>query len=180
MKIRFKKHFALPIFFLALPLVADDTPEWISQIADSIRAISRSEITVTVPSEDDWRQFWSAVSSSLNSGSMDDLANLKPQAEAALEYLDDMPSAKTYADWLRQRLDYFEVADELQRSSQPPAKPPPSKPGSRKKRSSALQPSLGLENSVAKGMFKDVESTAIDGVDMDIPTFIRRRVVIEK
>jgi len=60
------------------------------------------------------------------------------------------------------------------------AEPPPAKPGSRKKRTSALQPSLGLENSVAKGMFKDVESTAIDGVDMDIPTFIRRRVVIEK
>ncbi len=55
---------------------------------------------------------------------------------------------------------------------------PAPKPSSRKKRDSALQPSLGLD--VAKGMFKDVERTAIDGVDMDIPTFIRRRVVLEK
>jgi membrane-bound lytic murein transglycosylase D len=128
MKICPKTFCALPFFLSSLPLAADDTPEWIDQIADSLRTLSHSEIKVTVPSEDDWRQFLAAISAALNSGSTDDLASLKPQAEAALEYLDNVPSAKPYADWLRQRLDYFEVADELQRTAPPAAKPTPSKP----------------------------------------------------
>jgi cell division protein FtsZ len=49
----------------------------------------------------------------------------------------------------------------------------------RKRRGKATQPTLGLD-SIGKGMFKDVEPTIIDGEDMDIPTFIRRGVQIEK
>ncbi len=52
----------------------------------------------------------------------------------------------------------------------------------RKKRGATdNQPTLTLEGGgTGKGMFKDVEPTMIAGADMDIPTFIRRRVVIEK
>ncbi len=49
-----------------------------------------------------------------------------------------------------------------------------------KKGGGATQQGLGLDGDISKGMFKDVEPTVIDGVDMDIPTFIRRRVTIEK
>lgn len=49
----------------------------------------------------------------------------------------------------------------------------------RKRRGRATQATLGLD-SIGKGMFKDVEPTIIDGEDMDIPTFIRRGVQIEK
>ena len=51
--------------------------------------------------------------------------------------------------------------------------------GKKKKRASAQQAQLGFEP-VSKGIFKDVEPTYIDGEDMDIPTFMRRRIVIEK
>ena len=33
---------------------------------------------------------------------------------------------------------------------------------------------------ISKGIFKDVEPTIIAGEDMDIPTFIRRRVAVAK
>jgi len=48
-----------------------------------------------------------------------------------------------------------------------------------KRRAKATQPQLGLD-SIGKGMFKDVEPTVVDGEDMDLPTFIRRGVTIEK
>ncbi len=112
----------------ALPLVAAVTPDWITQIAGSIKALSESRITITVPSEEDWQKFWGAISSSLGSGSVDDLAGLAPQAETALEYLDNIPSAKPYADWLRQRLDYLEVADEVAQVERRTAAPAPVRP----------------------------------------------------
>lgn len=62
-----------------------------------------------------------------------------------------------------------------------PTDAPAPKPTGRKKKSGGpTQPGLGLDGDISKGMFKDVEPTVIDGVDMDIPTFIRRRVTIEK
>jgi cell division protein FtsZ len=62
-----------------------------------------------------------------------------------------------------------------------PAEAPAPKPGGRKKKGGGIiQPGLGLDRDISKGMFKDVEPTVIAGVDMDIPTFIRRRVTIEK
>lgn len=57
---------------------------------------------------------------------------------------------------------------------------PDAKRPRRKRKASPQQPTLSLDGSISRGMFKDVEPTAVDGVDMDIPTFIRRRVSIEK
>lgn len=61
-----------------------------------------------------------------------------------------------------------------------PARPAPKRGAGRKRNVNDLQAALPLDGAIGKGMFKDVEATVIDGVDMDIPTFIRRRVVIEK
>jgi cell division protein FtsZ len=49
----------------------------------------------------------------------------------------------------------------------------------RKRKPGATQAQLGLEG-IGKGIFKDIEPTIIDGEDMDIPTFIRRRVPVDK
>jgi cell division protein FtsZ len=57
--------------------------------------------------------------------------------------------------------------------------PKPAAGGKRKKRSPVSQPQLGFE-SLSRGIFKDVEPTCHQGEDLDIPTFVRRRVVIEK
>ena len=55
----------------------------------------------------------------------------------------------------------------------------PAPGGKKKKRAAATQDQLGLDP-IAKGIFKDVEATVFEGEDLDIPTFMRRRVVIEK
>jgi len=56
-----------------------------------------------------------------------DLAALKGAAKAVLPLLDAHEETKPYAAWLRSRLDYFEVAEEL-RKNQPPPKSAPDKP----------------------------------------------------
>ena len=118
------------VAFVALPLAADNAPEWIQQGVDWIKTLSQSEIKITVPSPEDWQGFWTSFTSSLNSDSVESLASIKPQSEAALDYLDQIPSAKSYADWLRQRLDFIEVAEEVSRAEKQisPVQPPPVKP----------------------------------------------------
>lgn len=49
----------------------------------------------------------------------------------------------------------------------------------KKKKGDATQPQLILE-SISKGIFKDVEPTIVDGEDMDVPTFIRHRITVDK
>lgn len=52
-------------------------------------------------------------------------------------------------------------------------------PRRKKKKTGATQPQLILEG-FSKGIFKDVEPTIVDSEDMDVPTFIRRHVTVDK
>ena len=56
-----------------------------------------------------------------------DVAQLKDAANTILPLLDAHEETRPYAAWLRERLDYFDTADELQ-STVPPPKPEPGKP----------------------------------------------------
>ncbi len=56
-----------------------------------------------------------------------DVAQLKDAANAILPLLDAHEETQPYAAWLRERLDYFDAADEL-KSAAPPPKPEPGKP----------------------------------------------------
>lgn len=56
-----------------------------------------------------------------------DLAALNATAKFVLPLLDTHPETQPYAAWLRSRLDYFEVAEEL-RQQTPPPKPTPGQP----------------------------------------------------
>jgi len=49
-----------------------------------------------------------------------DLAALKDAAKAVLPLLDAQEETKPYAAWLRSRLDYFEVAEEMRKNAPPP------------------------------------------------------------
>jgi cell division protein FtsZ len=49
----------------------------------------------------------------------------------------------------------------------------------RRKRSQVTQPDLGLLVS-GRGRFKDVEPTIMDGEDLDVPTFVRRGIKIDR
>ena len=66
---------------------------------------------LSLPTADDWRRFWTSIESALQSGDLQELAWMRPEAERALLVLDTVKGGAPYADWLRQRLDYFEVAD---------------------------------------------------------------------
>lgn len=52
----------------------------------------------------------------LESGNLEELAPLRPYAEQALEVAESRPGLQSYAAWLRQRLDYFQVAEVVVKS----------------------------------------------------------------
>ncbi|MCE9614930.1 MAG: lytic transglycosylase domain-containing protein [Lentisphaerae bacterium] len=70
-------------------------------------------------------QFWSTLTTALSSGSPDDLAALDPYAHQALEWMDTVPDLGPMADWLRQRLDYLDVAATLEEAVTPASAGPP-------------------------------------------------------
>lgn len=53
------------------------------------------------------------------------------------------------------------------------------KPGRKSKSAKPVQPLLRLD-STPKGRFRDVQPTYHDGVDMDVPTYIRRRISLSR
>lgn len=84
---------------------------------------------IRAPTPEEWQQFWRTAQTTLQSESLADLADFLPYAEMALAYLERAPEARPYADWLRQRMDYFSVADEIVKEErkapgQPPVQPP--------------------------------------------------------
>lgn len=81
----------------------------------------------TLPTSADLEHFWRTLQKVRESGSLDDFAGLKPQAEAALCALESMEGGKDYADWLRQELDYFDLAGEVTKEL-PATKPTPVPP----------------------------------------------------
>lgn len=64
----------------------------------------------------------------LASGSLDDLARLHPYAEQALRFAEADPLMRPFAAWLRPRIDFFQVADEVVHSRPPPAPARPAVP----------------------------------------------------
>lgn len=60
-----------------------------------------------------------------------DLAALKDAAQSGLKLLEASPDTQPYADWLRPRLDYFDVAAQLDEAT-PAPKPVPEQPKPRK------------------------------------------------
>ncbi len=81
----------------------------------------------SLPTDDEWRRFWTGVESALESGDFEELAWMRPEAERALDLLDSIPGGAAYADWLVQRLDYFEVAEWVTKRV-PGEGPPPIRP----------------------------------------------------
>jgi membrane-bound lytic murein transglycosylase D len=87
---------------------------------------------IGLPDPEDWSGFWNTVTTTMQSESLEDLAWLRPYAEQALLYLDDVEAAGPYADWLRQRVDYMWMAEEIleeERRKPPVVTPTPPAPG---------------------------------------------------
>lgn len=83
------------------------------------------------PSKEQWDAFAVRLQAALEGESIDDLAAFAPEARSALNALQALPGYEDLADWLIQRLDEIEGAQEAMRSAAP-ALPPsvtPSAPG---------------------------------------------------
>ncbi|HEY8240443.1 MAG TPA: lytic transglycosylase domain-containing protein [Kiritimatiellia bacterium] len=97
--------------------------EWVSVGSEVLDVLQNTELDPSVveapPSLDEWREFWGSVDRALRADSVEELAWMLPEVETALAFLDAVPEGKPYADWLRQRLDYFTVADEVSGVARP-------------------------------------------------------------
>jgi membrane-bound lytic murein transglycosylase D len=80
--------------------------------------------SLALPTEEDLRDLGKQVDAYFATGSLDDIAWVLPEAREALALCDEVPTLKPYGDWLRQRMDYLEVASKLVRLY-PPQKPLP-------------------------------------------------------
>ena len=78
------------------------------------------------PTMEDWQLFWNDILGALESDSIEDLAWVMPYADGALNLLGATEEGRPYADWLRQRLDYFDVARNVLKALPvgPPVMPP--------------------------------------------------------
>jgi cell division protein FtsZ len=76
--------------------------------------------------------------------------------------------------------EHWRVADEPERADETPAEIETPKSVRRKRRRKDLQTKLQFDSASGRGRFRDVEPTIMDGQDLDVPTFVRRGIQIEK
>jgi membrane-bound lytic murein transglycosylase D len=74
------------------------------------------ELVRQIPPPEEWPAFWDRVEQALQSDSPEQLAWLRPEAEQAITVLDRIPAFTPHATWLRQRMDYVTLADEVMRA----------------------------------------------------------------
>jgi membrane-bound lytic murein transglycosylase D len=77
------------------------------------------------PRREQFNDFTRRFQRALESNNLDELASYAPEARAALVALRRFPGYHDYADWLAERLDYAEAAEQAKRQ---PAPKPPTKP----------------------------------------------------
>ncbi len=76
------------------------------------------------PTREEFDTFFADLQQALQTGSLEDLAAYKPEAEAALLALRAFPDYAPYADWLRERLDYIDAAESIVHAPPPPTPAP--------------------------------------------------------
>ncbi len=77
------------------------------------------------PSKEQWDTFAARLQGALEGGSLEELATYEAEARAALTALRLLPGYEDYADWLEQRIDEIQGA---QQATAPLVAPPPLKP----------------------------------------------------
>lgn len=114
---------------------APDLNDLLEAGADWVGQVCQEELPAdfVLPSPEEWQQFWNLFSGLLDQGSPEDFAALTPSVELALRLLgsSEMDGAGELADWLRQRVDYFELASAAVArvpEPEPPPKPVPPPP----------------------------------------------------
>ena len=77
------------------------------------------------PTKEKWDAFGLRLQRALESDSLADLAVYLPEARLTLTALRAVPGYEDYADWLEQRIDEIEAAEEITKSTPPPVPAPP-------------------------------------------------------
>jgi membrane-bound lytic murein transglycosylase D len=101
-----------------------------------------------------------------------DVARLRSTAQALLPVLEQLPQTRAYAGWLRPRLDYFDVADQLQ-IEVPPPKAVPGQPAPAPVNPSPVQERRAWTVKVAKGSTPKGAATWVPTLK---PVFASQRV----
>ena len=108
---------------LDLSGVMDAAQQWATNNLDDsvLRALSDVDQTKV-------QDFLNQFQADLQGEQVLDLGQLKATATAMLPLLEAHEQTQPYAAWLRERLDYFDVADQLATHAPPPPKPVPGQP----------------------------------------------------
>ncbi len=77
------------------------------------------------PSKEQWDQFAARLQQALDSDDLPQLAEYLPEARTALTALRAFPGYEDYADWLQERIDYIEAAEQTMTSPEPEPAPEP-------------------------------------------------------
>ncbi|OGV42574.1 MAG: hypothetical protein A2X46_04735 [Lentisphaerae bacterium GWF2_57_35] len=86
---------------------------------------------ISIPGREELTQFWQQIETTLQSGSMEDLAWMEPVVDNGLSVMRQFPVTQPYADWLQQRADYFDMAGSVMEILPGPTPPrPPARPAS--------------------------------------------------
>lgn len=81
------------------------------------------------PSKEQWDAFAARLQRALEGGSLEELAAYEAEARAALTALRLLPGYEDYADWLEQRIDEIQGAQQATAPRLPPPPPKPLPPG---------------------------------------------------
>ena len=124
--------FVVALGFMPMPCLAADKeaaapPEDQIEIDIDIEAIQdfvRENLPADVesPTQEEWDRFWRELEALLADPSLENLASFKPTADLALAYLAAIPELRDEADWLKQRMDFLDMADSVVRDT--PVAPP--------------------------------------------------------
>ena len=80
-------------------------------------------------SADELKSTFGPIQNALEGGSLEALAELQPSARQTLDSLRANPKDEAYADWLQARMDFFEMAAEVEQAIPTPVAPPaPTRP----------------------------------------------------
>ena len=102
------------------PSNADDLFKLGQQLFDQL-APAEIKAQFEFPSKERWDEFAARLQHALENGSLEELAAFESEARMALTALRALPGYEDYADWLEQRLDEIEAANQL--TSVPPKVP---------------------------------------------------------
>lgn len=104
------------------PVVAEKIYEAGSELFEQLAQTDADE-PLEFPTRDQWNGFVVHLQSALNNNRLEELAAYEPQARTALAAFQVLPGYEEYVDWLKERLDYIEAA---QQAAKNPSLPTPS------------------------------------------------------